>query len=454
MLTDRPLPSDTELERAVIAGVLGCNDQRAARRIAAMVRAEVFAVTEHNRAWQVIRDLAASGTIDRINWMTRAGSICGVATVASVLSGEGMSASALDVAVSCLSDMAHRRALMLGAAAAWQSASDGTPAGDVSRQIDEVRRQAIAAFGGDSAITLAEAGVRYDGFRERLNSGEVTSRLYTGIADIDRHGPVPPEYCLIMARSSIGKTAFALSMALQQVRAGHRVLIWSGEQQVEMIACKLICLLTGLGSQQVLGIESVTISEQDNINVARQLLDKLPIALLDGRKSVEQVWGYAASLKGAKGLDAIYLDQFDKLTAPGTMRQNREERMGEVSRSLFGMCLDLKTPVFCLVQLGLKAQKDHATPEPWQVRDCSQIVQDCDRAYVLDRPSAEPDRWQQMTTTASKLAAKGSRSMQEELTKLETSAIVRLAKNRNGIGGCWRELVPFEATCGRYGRRG
>jgi replicative DNA helicase len=126
--------------------------------------------------------------------------------------------------------------------------------------------------------------------------------------------------------------------------------------------------------------------------------------------------------------------------------------MGEVSRGLFQMCLELKVPVFCLVQLGLKAQKDHATPEPWQVRDCSQIVQDCDRAYVADRPIAEPERWHQMTAMAAKMAAKGNRSMQDEMGRLESSAIVRLAKNRNGIGGCWRELVPFDSNCGRFGR--
>lgn len=451
MLTDKPLPSDTDLERSVIAGVLGCHDQQAARRIAAMVRSDLFALPEHNRAWQLVHDLGAAGSVDLTNFLQRA-SGAGVDPLPFIVL-PGMSPPALAVAAGTLCDLAHRRALMLAGAVAWQTASDGqTPAAEVSRQMDEARRQAITSFGGDSAITLSEAGARYDGFRHRLNSGEVTARLYTGMDDIDRHGPVPPEYCLIMARSSIGKTAFALSMALQQVRAGHRVLIWSGEQQIEMIACKLICLLTGLGSQAVLGLESVTMTEADNIKKARALLDSLPIALLDGRKSVEQVWGYAASLKSGAGLDAIYLDQFDKLTAPGTMRQNREERMGEVSRSLFAMCLDLKTPVFCLVQLGLKAQRDNPIPEPWQVRDCSQMVQDADRCYVLDRPSAEPDRWHQMTTAAATKAANGNRSMQEEMTRLEASAIVRLAKNRNGIGGCWREVIPFDGQCGRYGK--
>lgn len=451
MLSDKPLPSDVALETAIIAGVIGCASQQAARRVAATIRPEAFAGENTRAAWQVVRDLGSAGTVDLTNFLQRA-SGAGVDPL-PIIRLPGMSPAALDVSVGTLCDLAHRRALMLAGAATWEQAGDGRqPAGEVSRSLDVARREAIATFGGDSSLTMSEAGAQFDAMCKVLTS-DLSGCLYTGIPEIDAHGPIPAEYCLIAARSSIGKTAYALSTILQQVRAGKRVAFWSGEQQVSMIVCKLVSLLTGLGSDMVMGVvPTATYTEAENIKTARALIESLPIAMLDGRKSVEQLWGWACQLKAQGPLHAVYLDQFDKITLPGRDRQNREERLSEVSRNLFAMMQDLGVPVFLLAQLNIKAQSTHPAPAAWHVRDCGQVVQDVDRAYILDRPTAEPERWAQMCKDAARLASKGNREMQERLQRLDGGAICRLEKNRNGVGGTWAEVIPFDATCGRFGR--
>jgi replicative DNA helicase len=101
----------------------------------------------------------------------------------------------------------------------------------------------------------------------------------------------------------------------------------------------------------------------------------------------------------------------------------------------------LDAPVVLLAQLGIKHQKDNPVPAAWHIRDCSQAIQDCDRAYVIDRPEAEPERWK---------AAQKSDAVRAKA--LEGKAVIKLEKNRNGIGGKWESIVPFDKECGRFGQ--
>jgi replicative DNA helicase len=254
---------------------------------------------------------------------------------------------------------------------------------------------------------------------------------------------------LLLARSSVGKTGLALSLAKNIMLNGsgngtmRHVLFWSGEQQVYMLTAKLICQLTGCTQQEVLGMTIPDQTSSGKIQMMREALAaNRHLHLMDGRQTIDQIWGYAARLRDWHGLAAIFLDQFDKLShTAGHKGQSKEQVWGESSARLFEMQKDLGCPLFVLAQLGIKNQKDHPRPVAWHVRDCSQLIQDCDRAYVIDRPEAEPERWEQMLA-----------KQPVEARKLEGHARITLEKNRNGIGGLWSEIIPFSRTCGRFGQ--
>jgi replicative DNA helicase len=162
--------------------------------------------------------------------------------------------------------------------------------------------------------------------------------------------------------------------------------------------------------------------------------------LLDGSKSVEQLWSYAARLRDRHGLAAVFIDQFDKLSHTAHKGLSKEQIWAETSARLFAAMRDTGCPWFVLAQLGIKNQKEHPRPSAWHIRDCSQLIQDCDRAYVVDRPQAEPERWEALKARAP-----------EEAKKMHNAARITLEKNRNGLGGLWSEVIPFSRACGRFG---
>jgi len=450
MLPDQPLPHNYHLELDALAGYIWCGDPELQKRLAETT-GEVFFVPDYASLWQICRQLAADGTVDPTSLMAASRSAeASMATVTQVLSRHAAAGPAsLQRWFGELNRLAHYRAIICDAAAASARAYAATESpAEIESAMEIARQQHISAYHPESAVSVEEACQRYDAYCAWLNS-EQGGLLETGLRNLDRHFGVPPEYCLIMARSSVGKTALGLSMAVAQVLAGKPVLYWSGEQRVEQVIVKILSILTGLSSGQVIGSEGVTREEAEGLAFGRANLAKLPLHLLDGRRDVASIWGRAAQIRDQGGLAAIYMDQLDKLYLHGRARDNREELFARASQDVFRMVYSLQCPTFLLCQLGIKHQEKNPVPAAWQVRDCSQLIQDCDRAYVLDRPQAEPERWRKICAMRRKAEKEQDMETAHQLD-LEGKGVVKLEKNRNGLGGLWEERVGFDALCGKW----
>jgi replicative DNA helicase len=448
-----PLPSNQPLELDALAGYVWCSDTDLQKRLAETV-GSVFFTPEYAALWRVCQALAKDGTVDPTSLLAavhmHSEPDAGIATVTQVLAKHVVAGpQSLQRWFGELAKLAHYRAIICDATAAVARAYDAVESpGEIEAAMEVARQQHLAEYHPDVAITVEAACQRYDAYRDWLAS-EHGGLLRTGLQRLDSHFGIPPEYCLILARSSVGKTALALSMAVAQVMDGAPVLYWTGEQRVEQVVIKILSIITGLSSGQVIGTEDMSRDQSEALKFARANLAKLPLHLLDGRRDVSSIWGRAAQIKSQHGLAAVYLDQLDKLYLHGRSRDNREELFARASQDVFRMVYSLQIPVFLLAQLGIKHQEKNPVPAAWQVRDCSQLIQDCDRAYVLDRPQAEPERWRKIAATRAKAEREQDMQTAHDLD-LEGKGIVKLEKNRNGLGGLWEERIGFDAICGKW----
>ena len=448
------LPTDHELEQAYIAGIIELADHAAAYRLICETPDGMFFDPFHRELWASVVALATAAkagpdmvtVASEVRRMERQGEATKQAAFLRLLKCR-YSANPQEIAAQGrkLANLAwYRGQATLYASASQNALQMAFPPEQIDSLMEVERKTMLHAYGASAEVTGADAAARLAEYRAGL-CGDSRRLVWTGIRAMDQHGGIPPEYVLLLARSSVGKTGLALSLARNILhncgRDKRHILYWSGEQQVSMIAAKLVSQISGASAGEVLGVHPAEPAMQQWIDAIEQAMTSSQhLHILDGRKSVEQIWAYAARLRDKHGLSAVFIDQFDKLAHAGRRGANREEVWSETSARIFAAMQDTGCAWFVLAQLGIKNQKEHPKPSAWHIRDCSQLIQDCDRAYVIDRPEAEPERWEAMKLKAP-----------EEARAMHNAARITLEKNRNGIGGLWSEVVPFSRHCGRFG---
>ena len=212
------------------------------------------------------------------------------------------------------------------------------------------------------------------------------SGVPTGLHELDSllGGLQPGAVYILAARTSIGKTALALSMADFQVRAGIPV----GFCTLEMSALQLVERLVAMRSDVPVGRMKYGVLRDGDMGAIMdaagsftgglRILDK-PGLTLRGLKA----WAHGAVGKGDR---ALYVDYLGLLDVSDDERP-RWEAMGQVSRTIKNLARELRVPIVALVQLNRLAAAE-GEPELHHLRDSGAFEQDADAVLLLHR--AEP----------------------------------------------------------------
>ena len=222
-------------------------------------------------------------------------------------------------------------------------------------------------------------------------SGEIKGPLglVTGFDNIDRLTGGFQRECLylIAARTSVGKTALALSMTDYQLRQGKKVAFASLEMSGRQVTERLLAARSRVPSHR-LRYGNLASEDFAAMMIAAGPLGTDPLMVLDkpglSMKSL-RAWVRAAVGKGA---EILYLDYVGLIAMEGD--RPRWERMAEVSSTLKELARELKIPVVALVQLNRSAAEDDV-PGLHQLRDSGSLEQDADAVMLLYRPSKEKD---------------------------------------------------------------
>lgn len=443
-MLDQTLPIDVELEKSVIGGVLWLGDAEFARKMTSQTPRESFYAPEHAEIWQKIEEMAAEGVCDEV--FLRQSADAG--TVTEVMAQEANTEPlVIEREANEIKRIAHRRGLLQTCHEAQATLINTdqleSVEADLTKSVEKYRSQFVESIGVDvsDAIAQLETMQRF--------LAEEKSIVPTGITTIDEdyHGYFP-EYHVLLAQTSHGKTAKVLSDLAYQIMKGYRVYLHSGEQSPKIVMLKLVSIYTGLTPAQILGRAYTSNKDKDDVETAKKAIQRLPLYLTTGKLSVSKIWAKASECEP----HIMYIDQFDKLeVAHYGAELKREEKMGMASKEVYDMTGDLGIPVVALAQLNLKTvkQRASATPDQSDIRDCSQIIQDADKVCLLDRPVADEQRWKGIQDWLE------NKSMEEkarvpEYLKREDAAQLRCTKDRNGLTGLYKVTLGFDATCGKF----
>ena len=236
--------------------------------------------------------------------------------------------------------------------------------------------------------TLTEFMVEaYNEAEEVCQAGGQAAGVPTGFPSLDRMlmGFREGQLIIIGARPAVGKTSFALNLALNAAAAGYTVGFFSLEMSGKEIAQRLIC---AYAMMSISDFRTGRISPEQwaNINEATQTLSKLDILIDDTPGStVTEIHNKEKAI--------IILDYLQLVSPPpGRRSESRTVEVSEMSRGLKIMAKELKIPLIALSQLSRQVEsRTGKRPQLSDLRESGSIEQDADIVMFLDRSADEAE---------------------------------------------------------------
>ncbi|MEX0594538.1 MAG: replicative DNA helicase, partial [Patescibacteria group bacterium] len=201
----------------------------------------------------------------------------------------------------------------------------------------------------------------------------------TGFKDLDNKlsGLQQSDLIILAARPSMGKTTFALNIALNAaVQSKVPVGFFSLEQSKEQVVDRLICAQAMVDGWK---LRTGNLREDDfpAIGMAMGTLAEAPLFIDDTPMlSTVDIRTRARRLKADQNLGLIVVDYLQLIDGGGgaNYSDNRVQQVSEISRSLKAIARELNIPVLALSQLSRAVEsRDKKIPQLSDLRDSGSI---------------------------------------------------------------------------------
>lgn len=211
----------------------------------------------------------------------------------------------------------------------------------------------------------------------------------TGFIDLDIQtaGLQPSDLIIVAGRPSMGKSAFALSIAeYAGVTAKIPVAVFSLEMSKEQLAQRMLCSHAKIDAHKVRTGYFAT-SDWPRLTAAAGKLSESPIFIDDTPAiSVMELRAKARRLKMHHDIQLIILDYMQLMRGSTSSAESRQQEISEISRSLKALARELNVPVVAISQLSraVESRTDHR-PQLSDLRESGAIEQDADIVILILR---------------------------------------------------------------------
>ncbi len=213
----------------------------------------------------------------------------------------------------------------------------------------------------------------------------------SGYVAIDREtlGCHPSDLVILAARPAMGKTAFVLSMARNiTVDYERPVAFFSLEMSAEQLMKRLIIAESGLDGTAVKS-GKLTAEQWRHLEVSTKPLGAAPLYIDDTPAlSVFEFRSKARRLKMHNNVQLIIIDYLQLMTGAQELRDNREQEVASISRTLKAIAKELDVPIIALSQLNRSTELrgGNKRPQLSDLRESGAIEQDADIVAFIHRP--------------------------------------------------------------------
>ncbi len=399
--TGRPLPSNIEAEKSVLAACM--LNPEAIDEIASALVPESFFRPAHRLIFEGMLDLNTRHIpIDQISLAERL-------TAEGQLEAVGGHAYLIELANNTLAltnwkthtEIVRRtsvqRDLVYASvninALAYDAPDDTNEVIEEAEKIllDVTEKRVSSTFQSIDDL-LAQA---FDEIDELANNRARMAGVPTGFADVDKlfWGLRSGDLLILAARPGVGKTSFALNLATNAAKLGASVAAFSLEMSANQLVQRVLCAEARVNLGR---LRQGDLSEGDwnSIMNAASTLSGLDLYIDDtpGLTLLEMRAKARRQLHGKK--QGLIIVDYLQLMQPSTNRRdsNRTVEVAEISRGLKMLAKELEVPVLALSQLSRAVEmRGSKRPQLSDLRESGSIEQDADIVMFIDRSMDEEE---------------------------------------------------------------
>lgn len=389
-------PQSPEMEEAVLGAAMLETD--ASRLVVDMLRPEVFYQSAHQKIFAAIASLNKRGepidllTVTRELKRTNEIEEAGGALYLTELTSKIVSAANIEYHARIVLQKYIQRELIRASTLIQNMVYEDTL--DVTELLDRSE---------DELFRIAEGNIKHEvtpihevikqtlaEIEELGKKEDALVGVPSGFTKLDRltSGWQNSELIIIAARPSMGKTAFALTMARNMaVDHGRKVAIFSLEMSAVQLVNRLIVSETEIPSEKVKN-GKLSPEEWSLLESRIKSLTEAPIYIDDTPAiSVFELRAKCRRLKAQGKLDAVVVDYLQLMTGPPDSG-SREQEVSSISRSLKSIAKELNVPVLALSQLNRSVETRSGNKKPMlsDLRESGAIEQDADMVIFIHRP--------------------------------------------------------------------
>lgn len=230
-------------------------------------------------------------------------------------------------------------------------------------------------------------------FKESGDQLAAAHGIPTGFKTLDEklHGWQPGNTIVVGARTGIGKSVFAVDEALAAASAGMSVLFFSMEMTLQEIETRFVACITGISINKLVS-GNIDDKQLEMVVNAKKEVSRLKIDIDTSQDSTIEYIRSTASKKAQSedGLDLVIIDYLGLIKYIGN-RNDKQNQIADMSRSLKEMAMTMGIPVIILVQLDNRLRGEEAEEEPTlaHIRESGAIANDANVIILLHRRKDE-----------------------------------------------------------------
>ncbi|UOD35309.1 replicative DNA helicase [Deferribacteraceae bacterium V6Fe1] len=386
-------PHDLEAERAVLASVL--LDDKSLDKVVHLLNSSDFYHPAHRIIYTTLIKLSEenkpidiitlTSKLNDINMLTKAGGIEYVSTLVDIIPN---SANILHYA-----NIVKDKSLLRNLISATTEISEKcfSHYGEVSDILDEAEKNIfrIAEYKLKSEVRNIGSIIKdtFEVLESLYNRKDKITGTPTGFVDLDKmtNGLQKSDLIIVAGRPGMGKTAFALNIALNAASKYNKsIAVFSLEMSSGQLVQRLLSSEARIESSKLrsgrFNMEEWTklASVAGQLNDLNIFIDDTPAI------SSMEIRAKCRRIKRDVGLDLIIVDYLQLMS--GSKSDSREQQISEISRSLKALAKELDVPVIALSQLNRSVEsRTDKRPVPSDLRESGAIEQDADLIIFLYR---------------------------------------------------------------------
>ncbi len=391
------IPHNRDAEQSILGGIL--IDRDAVNKITDLLKIEDFYFESHRLIYQAIIDMIdRNEPVDLISltdyFLKRdlLEKVGGASYLSSLIDNIASSANIAHYA-KIVKEKSILRKLIDVSGEIYNASFE--PIEDVEKFLDQSEEKIFSITQKErTTSTISPLGEvlkkSFTTIKRLYDKKEAITGIPTGFSDLDKltAGLQPTDLIIIAGRPGMGKTSFALSILKNAALIGHvPCAFFSLEMSKEQIGLRLICaeakielhrLRTGFIDKKEFPNITTTISRLSQASI---FIDDTPAL------SILELRSKARKLKSEKNIQLIIIDYLQLMRA-SEGKDNREQEISEISRSLKALAKELNIPVIALSQLNRAVETGKGMekkPQLAHLRESGAIEQDADVIIFIYR---------------------------------------------------------------------